>query len=240
MKTKITIFTLLMLTGIFSAKAQGGSWNCGSFLVTCNDTIVDDCYLNIVCSGNVSITNLDSVNSLTCLQTLNTITNSPNGWTYNLCNPNGCLPLGQYTSTFVIPPLATRGGDFQAHINGNYGNPILKVSFKDNNNIAIGTTFHIQLGTGTTSIDEQSTTENNLSQNFPNPFSGTSVMNYNLPSGKGSLVITDILGRVMRETILNATAGNITVGEGLSSGIFFCTLTDENGNPLAVRKIIVQ
>lgn len=240
MKIKITILGLLLFIGIFSAKAQGGSWNCGNFSVTCLDTIVDDCYLNIVCSGNVSITNLDSVNSLTCLQTLNTVTGSPVGWSYNLCNPNGCLPLGVFTSTFVVPPLATRNGDFQAHINNNFGNPILNVSFKDNNNTAIGTTFHIQLGTGLTSIDEQSVTDNSLSQNIPNPFSGTSVINYKLLSGKGSLVITDVLGRTINNYILTSTVGSITIGDGLGSGVFFCTLMGENGNTLAIRKIISQ
>lgn len=229
-----------MFTGFFSAKAQSGTWICGNFSVICLDTIVDDCSLNIICGGSVNVTNLDSVNSITIHQTLNTITNSPSGWLYSMCTPNGCLPTGIYSTTFVVPPLSTRGAAFHAHINGNPGNSIINVSFTDNNNSSIGTTFNIQLGLGTSAVNEQIASENSLSQNFPNPFTGTSVMNYNLPSGKGALVISDVLGRTISNTALNAISGNITIGEGLSEGIFFCTLVDENGKTLVTRKIIVQ
>ncbi len=68
-----------------------------------------------------------------------------------------------------------------------------------------------------------------LSQNFPNPFNPSTVINYQIPSGgKVTLMVYDILGREVR-TLVNdrQSAGSHSVvfhGAGLSSGVYFYTL----------------
>lgn len=68
-----------------------------------------------------------------------------------------------------------------------------------------------------------------LSQNFPNPFNPTTVINYNIPvSGNVSLKIYDMLGREVR-TLVNSfvSSGSYSVnfnGADLSSGIYFYKL----------------
>lgn len=237
MKKAAVIGIYFVVLAILPLAAQQ-TWNCGSFSVTCNDTIVNNCVPGTVCSSSVLITNNDNTNSLTCLQVLNSIDNSPSGWLYNLCNLNGCQPIGVYSSTFVIPPLSTKAADFQAHLNSNSGTAILNVSFKDNNNTAAGTSFKIYIGDVTTVVKEEAN-DVFLSQNFPNPSTGSTSIKYKLDSNKGQLVIMNMLGKKVMEYSLENNSGDLMVKEKLQAGVYFYALYS-NGRIIANKKMIVQ
>lgn len=70
--------------------------------------------------------------------------------------------------------------------------------------------------------------------NFPNPFSNTTAINYNLaiPSENVSLTVVDINGKqVFTKNLGRQDAGDVTVnfdGSDLSNGVYFYTLTSDN------------
>lgn len=73
----------------------------------------------------------------------------------------------------------------------------------------------------------------NLDQNYPNPFNPETVINYQLPrSGNVKLVVYDLTGREVKtltDSRQNAGAHNVIFNaSGLSSGIYFYTLTAES------------
>lgn len=79
-----------------------------------------------------------------------------------------------------------------------------------------------------------------VSQNKPNPFDVSTVINFTCPvSGKVDFVVTDVLGRQVYDTNINATAGanTFTFTTDLSSGTYFFSLSD--GTHTITRKMIV-
>lgn len=81
-----------------------------------------------------------------------------------------------------------------------------------------------------------------ISQNAPNPFSETSVINYELPNDarKAVMYIYDINGQVMKRLDLAGNKGHVTVlSSDLRPGIYTYTLVAD-GVELASRKMIVN
>lgn len=72
------------------------------------------------------------------------------------------------------------------------------------------------------SVEAESITH--LTQNSPNPFSFSSVVNYNLESGEaGKLVIYDLVGKEVQTMPLNSRSGIVTLS-GLEAGVYFYSL----------------
>jgi len=67
-----------------------------------------------------------------------------------------------------------------------------------------------------------------LGQNTPNPFAGSTNINYTLPQnfGHARLMVTDISGRIIKTVMINGTGrGNLNIdASGLSSGVYNYTL----------------
>jgi len=67
-----------------------------------------------------------------------------------------------------------------------------------------------------------------LGQNTPNPFTGSTNINYSLPQnfGRAKLMVTDISGRIIKTVMINGTGrGNLNIdASGLSSGVYNYTL----------------
>src|SRR5450432_2627846 len=67
-----------------------------------------------------------------------------------------------------------------------------------------------------------------LSQNTPNPFTGSTNINYTLPqnAGRARLTVSDISGRIIKTVMINgAGRGNLNIdASGLSSGVYNYTL----------------
>ena len=82
-----------------------------------------------------------------------------------------------------------------------------------------------------------------LKQNLPNPFNGSTVINYNLPpsTSNAQLTITDGSGRVLKDVALGTSSGPgqaiINVGD-LASGTYYYSLV-VNGKLIDTKKMIL-
>ncbi len=225
MITKRAILALLMFVSSISANAQvifkGRGFTC-----TVPDTNVV-CNTNSTCIVECTITNTSCCSNLNCKQVIDSIFALPLGWYVAMCNPNGCLPSTITESNFIIPPAESFVVTFVIHANGNTGDIHFKVKFIDDANRKNFVAFpiHGAISTGMTP-DRSSTTF--LSQNFPNPFSTFSTIQYNIGSSNGQLIITDMQGKIIKEYKLNTPSGEIIVTDKLQAGMYFYALYRDN------------
>ncbi len=81
-----------------------------------------------------------------------------------------------------------------------------------------------------------------LRQNRPNPFDGTTIIAYTIPSEmtSASLVVYDLNGKALSQLPLEAGDGQIKINAGeLSSGVYFYAI-ENNGETLARQKMVVK
>ncbi len=80
----------------------------------------------------------------------------------------------------------------------------------------------------------------NVSQNIPNPFDGSTTINFNA-TGNGNIdfTVTDVLGRNVYDTNINATLGANTFvfTTDLANGTYFFSLSD--GKNAVTRKMVI-
>lgn len=75
---------------------------------------------------------------------------------------------------------------------------------------------------------------------FPNPFNGTTQVNYSLPveqAGNAVMEIVDITGRVVASSVLNSTSGTMTIGESLADGVYVVRIVG-SGEILSQQRIV--
>lgn len=80
----------------------------------------------------------------------------------------------------------------------------------------------------------------NVGQNSPNPFSNNTTINFNCAvSGTATFVVTDVLGRQVYDTNINATAGSntFTYSTDLANGTYFFSISD--GTNTITRTMVV-
>jgi len=87
-------------------------------------------------------------------------------------------------------------------------------------------------------IDMNSEQQSDLSQNVPNPFMGSTNINYSLEGSEGELLIHDIKGNLVLEHRLHNQHGTVAVGHGLKPGIYIYTLFDD-GEPIDTKRMQV-
>ena len=221
MKTAALLFGLLF--SIASVNAQT--------MFTCNfNNTTDSCENNctIYCDG-ICINN-DCCNAINITQTI-VSSNLPQGWSITMCNPNGCYGTGTPSNTFIIGASSNVNVSFQINAGSNLGTGTATVRFEDAANSSDYTEFNITgIATGegtTTAIIEASNFGNSaLSQNYPNPFSNYTRVDYQLNSDNGLLTITDLTGKTVKEYRLNGQSGQITISDNLSAGTYFYSLWD--------------
>jgi hypothetical protein len=155
-----------------------------------------------------------------------------------MCNPNGCFPYTTTSNAFIIPPSSSVTAKFEIHAGSNTGNADVRVKFLDVANSSNGTTFHI-VGSTSTGIASVENSNSSLLQNFPNPFSTSTTIKYNLDNSNGKLLITDVQGKTISEYTLNNTSGEVIITENLKSGIYFYSLYSNN-KMISKNKMIVQ
>jgi choice-of-anchor B domain-containing protein len=75
---------------------------------------------------------------------------------------------------------------------------------------------------------------------FPNPFNGTTQVNYSLPveqAGNSVMEIVDITGRVVASSVLNSASGTMTIGESLAEGVYIVRIVG-SGEVLSQQRIV--
>lgn len=236
MKIKSTTFALILFFGGISANAQI-TWNCGSFICSVPDTNVV-CQTNSTCILTCTITNASCCSSMNCNQIMDSSFTLPMGWYVTMCNPNGCFPPSTTQNAFILPPSGTVTAKFEIHSGSNPGNADVRVKFLDVANSSNGTTFHI-VGSTSTGIASVENSNTSLSQNFPNPFSTSTIIKYNLEQPNGKILITDILGKTISEYFLNNNSGEIILNQQLPSGTYFYSLYS-NDKIISKNKMLVQ
>lgn len=99
----------------------------------------------------------------------------------------------------------------------------------------------IQVGTPIGIADFDVSLGFNVSQNSPNPFDGSTTITFNCAvSGTATFVVTDVLGRQVYDTNINATAGSntFTYSTDLANGTYFFSLSD--GTNTITRTMVVS
>lgn len=81
-----------------------------------------------------------------------------------------------------------------------------------------------------------------LSQNSPNPFSGSTVVSYQLPEGTGEahIVITDMQGRPIARQPLDTGSSRATISaDGIPPGMYIYTLVADN-TAIGTKRMIIN
>ena len=87
-------------------------------------------------------------------------------------------------------------------------------------------------------IEMKSEHQSKLGQNVPNPFTGSTTINYALKGSDGELLIHDINGNLVRKHIINPKHATIRLGNGLNPGIYIYSLYDD-GEHIESRRMQV-
>lgn len=235
MKTKIIIVALMMFLSVLSVTAQI-TWNTYSFKVVCADT-------SIVCqTNNTAVLTFTITNklccTLNCKQSIDSIIYQPSGCYLTMCNPNGCFPGSTTSDVMVIGAYATVVAKFEIHNASSTGNSNVRVRFENDWDATEGCSFHITSNI-TTSIKGASMMPNTLSQNYPNPFSASTIIKYKLNNTPGNLVIRDTQGKLINQYLLNANTDEFFLNEKLSPGIYFYEIYS-NKELVGKNKMIVE
>lgn len=212
-----------------------------TFYATPADSIVSTNNINDWLSDYIYIQNNSGIPLSLSFQTIEN-TMDPLGWNVLLCTNIGCTPNVPLSGSLGT---IANGDSAYFHLTTGFvgiaGTGEIKFKVYETGNSSNADTIMFRYTANTElSITETFLSKMILSQNFPNPFTETSTIIYNLPTDKGSFQIFDVTGKQIYSEILYNTHGSITIGEGLSKGIFMTTLKDVNGKILAIRKIIVQ
>jgi len=165
----------------------------------------------------------------------------PYDWSLRLCTPSSCT--FSTATTFLLAPLQTDsiGVEFNTGIH-DMANGSATIRFANANDTSdyVDQTFTlIYKPPTTTGIEEITAPTEYLSQNYPNPFSQNTTINYKLQTIGGILIVSDIYGKKIKEYFLTEKEGKIIVNENLSSGIYFYSLIHQN-KIIETRKFIVQ
>lgn len=231
MKNAIT-FLVLLFGGMITAHAQ-------TFTTTPNDSAVGTYDVNDWAQDYIHFEN-NTGSPLTL--SFQTISNqmTPFGWNVVMCTSNGCYPYVPATGS-----LGTLADGDTAHIMvqcgfmGIAGTKHIRVRVYETGNPSnADTVTYRYTAVSTAGITDNGSANNALSQNYPNPFSGTTMISYNLDGENGEIVITDLSGKTISTYVLNQNSGQVLVSD-IPAGIYFYSLYSE-GTLVASRKMIVQ
>jgi choice-of-anchor B domain-containing protein len=75
---------------------------------------------------------------------------------------------------------------------------------------------------------------------YPNPFDGTTQVNYSVApeqAGNAVMEIVDMTGRVVASSVLNSSTGTMTIGEALADGVYMVRVVNA-GEVLAQQRVV--
>lgn len=230
--TKTLLHIALFLLTVSSVSAQ-------TFSALPNDSVEGTYQVNDWASDYIYVRNNSATSVSLSYQTIsNTMT--PAGWDVVLCTNNACFPYVPTSGSFGT--VATGDSAYfhlQCGFMGIAGTKQVRVRVYETSNPSNCDTITFLYHAMTTiGFAENSEEERGLSQNYPNPFSGTTAILYDLGGESGQLVISDVTGKVISVYTLNSPNGQITIG-GFLPGIYFYALNNNEGL-IARRTMIVQ
>lgn len=185
---------------------------------------------------------LENTSGAPLTMSFQTLTNSmtPAGWDVVLCTNDGCFP---YVPTSGTLGTVANGDSAYLHVQcgfmGIAGTKEIRVRvYQTGNPSNCDTITFLYHAISTIGVEDHSSSTDAVSQNFPNPFSATTTIAYNLNEPNGKLIVTDISGKIVSEHPLSSTSGQITIGN-LTPGVYFYSL-HANDVMISRRKMIVQ
>ena len=190
---------------------------------------------------NVILTNPSTVDSVNIKATILS-KNVPFGWSIYLCPSTRCLTYIDTTASVLIVPLQSDTflikvwTDVMAIGNGNF---TIRFENEADSTDFVDTVLYINYVPSVIGIEENVIKTNHLSQNYPNPFSEKTTINYKLQMEEGTLVISDIFGKIINQYLLQDKEGKITINENLSDGTYFYSLMLQN-KIIETKKFIVK
>jgi hypothetical protein len=154
-----------------------------------------------------------------------------------------CYPPNIYISeeAITIAPGSTNTTDFSGHLapNGISGYDIIRYVFYNENDAADSVCMNVHFAHFPVAVKSLTTTPV-LSSAFPNPANGTFSLDYQLPrDARGSVVVRDLKGSVVKELLIRDAAGKATLNTSdLADGVYFYSL-EANGISSRVQKVII-
>jgi hypothetical protein len=230
--TKSFLHIALFLLTVLPVSAQ-------TFGALPNDSVEGTFHVNDWASDYIYLRN-NSVSSLSLSYQTISNTMTPAGWDVVLCTNSACFPYVPASGTLGS---ITAGDSAYVHVQcgfmGIAGTQQIRLRVYETGNPSNCDTITFLYHALTTIGFGDNTAEfQNLSQNFPNPFSETTTIEYDLAGETGELILSDVSGKVISVYALNSPNGQITIG-GFLPGIYFYTLSNDNGM-IARRTMIVQ
>lgn len=138
-----------------------------------------------------------------------------------------------HASNFLISSITTVSSTMQLIVDIDDQNP---------GHILEGGLDHFRIsGQLNVGIKQASSSGLRLIQSYPNPFQSNTFIRYsNAESGKSTLEIFDALGKVLEQTILDKSNGEISVGEQLPAGIYFARINSALGQSQTLKLVKQQ
>lgn len=120
---------------------------------------------------------------------------------------------------------------------GNSGTSYVQYKFFNDLDSTEFASVVVKYTSGTVGIEEQASVISNV---YPNPASSLINFEYVLEHGNGSIVITDLTGKVVRTATLPVNSTRHTFGlEGLNDGIYIYTFYEGN-KTISTKKFIIN
>jgi len=155
-----------------------------------------------------------------------------------------CFPpfVFEAPSPDTLAPGET-SSEFSGHYTpgGNIGVTIMRYTFFDQNNPDDSVCFYTEFNAGPVGIDEFSK-DVAVSNAYPNPASSQTSIDYVLPysASSASIKIHNLLGAVVRETVLTDRTGKVTINiSGLKDGVYFYSVM-VNNETIEARRLVVS
>jgi hypothetical protein len=231
MKNLVTGLTLF-LVGSITVCSQ-------TFIATPNDSTEGTYNVTDWASDFIYLENTTGSPLTMSFQTI-TNTMTPAGWDVVLCTNDGCFP---YVPSGGSLGTIASGDSAYLHVQcgfmGIAGTKEIRVRvYQTGNPSNCDTITFLYHAISTIGLDEHSSTNDALSQNFPNPFSVSTTIVYHLTAPGGKMIVTDISGKLISEYVLHNSSGTLTIGN-FTPGIYFYSVYCDDAM-ISRRKMIVQ
>jgi len=161
------------------------------------------------------------------------------------CDPTNCQWASNSNGCLKISGTPTQGGSFTVGLSTSYNIAIpAQIPILGGTNVDFplpGISWPLEI-TSTTNVADENANELRIAQNAPNPFHGTTTINYNAPKPSAiEFVVTDLTGKVMHMEQVRANAGDNAItfdASDLAPGIYLYRIS--NGVKSVTSKMVVQ